>query len=62
MSCSFWNMRRKLRKQQQEGKLIADIAKAQEQAKAEEEAVKQTRKTTARKAGVKNDGTAGGKS
>lgn len=43
MSCSFWNMRRRLRKQlgieraTEENKVVADIAKAQKQAKKETE-------------------------
>lgn len=53
MSCSFWNMRRRLRKQlnekaQEEEKVTTDIATAQKQ-------VKQARKPTTKKAVNKND-------
>lgn len=43
MSCSFWNMRRRLRKQLgieraiEENKVVTDIAKAQKQVKKETE-------------------------
>lgn len=53
MSCSFWNMRRRLRKQmnekaKNEEKVIADIATAQKE-------VKQARKPTEKRAVNKND-------
>lgn len=58
MSCSFWNMRRKLRQQLgiereiKEEKVITDIAAAQAEVK----------KPTTKKAGAKNDKSTSGKS
>ena len=59
MSCSFWNMRRRLRAQQQSEKVITDIAVAQTKGKAENEekakkSVNQAKKPKKR-AGAKND-------
>lgn len=53
MSCSFWNMRRRLRKQlnektKDEEKVTTDIATAQKE-------VKRARKPTAKRAVNKND-------
>ena len=57
MSCSFWNMRRKLKAQQRTDKIIADIATAQANEKADNTAVKKPKK-----AGAKNDSRASKKS
>ena len=54
MSCTFWNMRRKLKAQQKADKVIVDIAAAQAQAKQEKKPTK--------KAGAKNDKSASTKS
>lgn len=52
MSCTFWNMRRRLRAQKQTEKVIADIATAQAKEKQE------TAKKPTKKGGVKaNDET-----
>lgn len=52
MSCSFWNMRRRLKAQQNTDKVITDIAKAQAEEKAEE---KKPTKPTKKAGAKKND-------
>ena len=54
MSCTFWNMRRRLKAQQANDKIITDIATAQANEKAEEKAkVEETIKP--KKAGAKKN-------
>ena len=65
MSCSFWNMRRRLKAQKGNDKVVVDIATAQAEektAKTEEKPVEQakttsTSKKSAKKGGVNNDST-----
>lgn len=58
MSCTFWNMRRRLKAQQQEkDKVITNLATAQAKEKAEAEAKPEKPAKQGKKAGAKNDST-----
>lgn len=54
MSCTFWNMRRRLKAQQNNDKIITDIATAQADEKAEEKA-KAEKAVKPKKAGAKKN-------
>lgn len=53
MSCTFWNMRRRLKAQKKTDKIIANLAETQKAEKAE---VPKAENKSAKKGGVKNDG------